>query len=76
VQENQNLYIGVLGTGSYQDSMSGRNGIHHCLMPEEKRVLTYIKNGIRKFVVDRELQSPQDIFKSAKLNTRNIKKFF
>ncbi|MDD4815716.1 MAG: hypothetical protein PHQ62_01080 [Clostridia bacterium] len=76
ILQNQNLFIGVLGTGSYQDSMSGRNGVHHCLMPEEKRVLTFFKNGKRKFVVDKELQTPQDIYKSVKLNARNLKKFF
>ena len=72
----ENLFIGVLGTGSYQDSMNGRNGVHHCLMPEEKRVLTFFINGKREFVVDNELQSPQDIFKSVKLNAKNLKKFF
>lgn len=28
-------YIAIFGTGSYQNSMSGKGGWHHCLLPEE-----------------------------------------
>lgn len=32
---DKDLYIGLIGTGSYQNSMNGKGGVHHCLLPEE-----------------------------------------
>ena len=37
--------IGLLGTGSYQNSMNGKGGVHHCMLPEEKDVIIFDKNG-------------------------------
>ncbi len=53
------LYIGLIGTGSYQNSMNGKGGVHHCLLPEEKDIV--IENDIDK--VRHNLQSIDDICK-------------
>ena len=42
-KDTKDLYIALLGTGSYQNSMNGKRGVHHCLLPEEKDVV--ISNG-------------------------------
>lgn len=73
--ENQNLYIGIIGTGSYQESLSGRNGIHHCLLPEEKRIVIYTKNGKQKIKVLQKLQSHKNIFKIIHCTRRNLYRF-
>ena len=52
-------YIAILGTGSYQDSMNGKGGLHHCLLPEEKSIV--IKNG--EITIRKELQKIEDIYK-------------
>jgi len=39
IKTGETLYIAILGCGSYQDSMQGRGGVHHCLMPEEMRLI-------------------------------------
>lgn len=41
LENNEHLYIAIMGTGSYQDSMNGKGGIHHCLIPEEKDLIIY-----------------------------------
>lgn len=71
IGENETLYIGLLGTGSYQESMSGRNGVHHCLLPEEKRLV--VKDG--NMCIVNELQSVDDIAKLIKCNEEHLKKF-
>ena len=55
------LYIGLIGTGSYQNSMNGKGGVHHCLLPEEKDVIIYEENGVYIEKVRHELQSIDDI---------------
>ena len=57
------LYIGLIGTGSYQNSMNGKGGVHHCLLPEEKDLV--INDG--EVTIRSELQSIEDIYKIMKL---------
>ena len=60
---DNDLYIGLIGTGSYQNSMNGKGGIHHCLLPEEQDVV--IENG--EEIVRHKLQTIDEIFKTMKL---------
>ena len=53
-----NLYIVCLGTGSYQNSMNGKGGVHHCLLPEEKDVVI-LESGDE--ILRSDLQSLHDI---------------
>ena len=55
-------YIGLLGTGSYQNSMNGKGGVHHCMLPEEKDVIIYNKNGVELVKVRKELQTIENIY--------------
>ncbi len=64
---NEDLYIGLLGTGSYQNSMNGKGGVHHCLLPEEKDIVIYTENNEHKVLVRNELQTIEDIFKLMKM---------
>ena len=59
VPEGNEIYIGILGTGAYQNSMNGKGGIHHCLLPEEKNII--IKND--KITIRKELQSIEDVYR-------------
>lgn len=72
---NDKLYIGILGAGSYQEVMNGRNGIHHCLLPEERRVAIYSKDGKVYETLINDLQSPEDLFEIMKCNKEHLKKF-
>lgn len=56
------LYIGLIGTGSYQNSMNGKGGIHHCLLPEE---IDLVVKG-KKMMIRKPLQSFQTILKIMK----------
>ena len=56
------LYVALLGTGSYQNSMNGRYGIHHCLLPEEIDLV--IDNGLEE--IRHQLQSFDEINKLMK----------
>lgn len=51
------LYIALLGTGSYQNSMNGRHGIHHCLLPEE---IDVVIDGKKEYI-RHQLQSMSEI---------------
>lgn len=62
----EDLYIALLGTGSYQNSMNGKGGVHHCLLPEEKDLLVYNEKGKIKEEVRHDLQSFDEIMKIAK----------
>lgn len=65
---SKEIYIGLLGTGSYQNSMNGKGGIHHCLLPEERDVIVYKdENGNVVQKVRHELQSMEDIYRLMKL---------
>lgn len=65
---SNDIFIAALGTGSYQNSMNGKGGIHHCLIPEEKDILIYSENinGNIKITekVRKELQTIKDIIKT------------
>ncbi|NLB10948.1 hypothetical protein GX831_00610 [bacterium] len=62
-RESKDLYIACLGTGSYQNSMSGKGGVHHCLLPEERDVVIYRKNGKSVKKIRSELQSISKIYR-------------
>lgn len=55
--KNEPTFVGVFGTGSYQASMNGKGGIHHCLLPEELDLVIYTKNGNLKEKVRKKRQS-------------------
>ncbi len=57
--DSNELYIGCIGTGSYQNSMNGKGGVHHCLLPEEKDLI--IKD--RNVYLRHDLQSIDDIYR-------------
>lgn len=57
------LYITILGTGSYQNSMNGKGGVHHCLLSEEKDLLIDSINGEVSIKVRNELQNIDDILR-------------
>lgn len=60
---DSDLYISCLGTGSYQNSMNGKRGVHHCMLPEERDlVIETIDNKITK-TVRNNLQTIEDIMK-------------
>nr|MCR5307498.1 hypothetical protein [bacterium] len=54
--------IGLLGTGSYQNSMNGKGGVHHCMLPEEKDVIIFDKGGTEIVKVRKELQTIENIY--------------
>ncbi len=62
-------YIGLIGTGSYQNSMNGKGGVHHCLLPEEKDIIIYTNSEGRVVEeVRHNLQSISDIYKLINFN--------
>ncbi len=61
--KSDELYIGLIGTGSYQNSMNGKGGVHHCLLPEEKDLLIYYEDDKYKERVRHNLQTIDDIYK-------------
>lgn len=60
---NEKLYIAIYGTGSYQDSLSGKGGTHHCLIPEEKNVMIYTSNNKVHYKITSPLQDIKQIKK-------------
>ncbi len=54
-------YVAILGTGSYQNSMAGKRGWHHCLLPEEIDVVVdvfgkeKIRHNLQSFEEVKEL---------------------
>ncbi len=61
--EHDDLYIGLLGTGSYQNSMNGKGGVHHCLLPEEKDLVIDVEGNIK---IRHNLQTIDEIKKLIK----------
>lgn len=55
--------------------MNGRNGIHHCLLPEEIRLVLFNKDDKKNYIVTNELQSPEDLCKLMQCNSEHLKKF-
>ncbi len=66
---NEKVYLALLGTGSYQNSMNGKGGIHHCMLPEEKDLVIYSKNDKVIYQVRSELQTIEDMERIMKKNT-------
>ena len=66
--DGSDQYVALLGTGSYQNSMNGKGGVHHCLLPEEIDLVVYTKNNKLEFLVRSELQSYEEIKKLMKLD--------
>ncbi len=62
ISEND-LYIGLIGTGSYQNSMNGKGGVHHCLLPEE---IDLVIDEDGKEILRSNLQSIEDIYQIIK----------
>lgn len=73
--ENEDLYVAIIGTGSYQESMAPQTGIRHCLVPNEKRFISYIKDNERKFVLVQDIQTTKEIFKQNKVKKRYLSTF-
>lgn len=64
INANEKLYVAILGTGSYQESMNGKGGIHHCLLPEEKDIVIYTDvKGNEKEILRSKLQTIKEIKK-------------
>ena len=64
----EDVYIGLIGTGSYQNSMNGKGGVHHCLLPEETDIIIYTdESNIVHEEVRNKLQTIDDIMKLTKL---------
>jgi len=56
------LYIGFFNTGSYQETIGGFGGVHHCLIPQPKHILIdRDKNGILATEVFSEQQTSEDV---------------
>ena len=51
-------FVAILGTGSYQNSMAGKRGWHHCLLPEEIDVVVDVDG---KEHIRRPLQSFEEV---------------
>ncbi len=63
ISNEEENYIGCIGTGSYQNSMNGKGGIHHCLLPEERDLVIQTVNGKEERRIRNELQSIDDIYR-------------
>ena len=44
INDKEELYIGVFGTGAYQEMIAGVGGVHHCMIPEGNELIIR-KNG-------------------------------
>jgi len=56
------LYIGFFNTGSYQETIGGFGGVHHCLIPQPKHILIdRDKNGILATEVFSEQQTSDEV---------------
>jgi len=57
----EDLYIACLGTGSYQNSMNGKGGVHHCLLPEEIDLVINKENNTETHTIRHNLQTIEEI---------------
>ena len=61
--KREKQFVAILGTGSYQNSMAGKRGWHHCLLPEEIDVVVdvngneYVRHPLQSFEEIKELIS-------------------
>ena len=72
---NKPQIIALLGVGSYQESLTSQNSVRHCLIPSEKRVISFMKNGKRCFVEVEQVQTFQNISKLTRLNKKYLEQF-
>lgn len=63
VPDIKEVYIGLIGTGSYQNSMNGKRGVHHCMLPEEKDVVIETIDGKLTKTIRNKLQTIDEIMK-------------
>ena len=63
MQEDEDLFIGIFGTGAYQEMISGVGGVHHCLLPEGNELIIYKKNGKLQFDEITLMQTPEKVLK-------------
>lgn len=61
--ESSELYIGLMGTGSYQNSMNGKRGVHHCMLPEETDLVIETVDGKLVKTIRNKLQTIDEIMK-------------
>ena len=62
-RSDNDLYISCLGTGSYQNSMNGKRGVHHCMLPEERDLVIETVDGKLTKTLRNDLQTIDDIMK-------------
>ncbi|WP_185855483.1 type III PLP-dependent enzyme domain-containing protein [Blattabacterium cuenoti] len=58
------LYIGFFNTGAYQDTISGYNGVHHCLIPQPIHILINHNDNEKNnlvYKIFRKTQTPEEI---------------
>lgn len=55
--DKRKVFVGLIGTGSYQNSMNGKGGVHHCLLPEERDLVIYTENNLLHILERNNLQS-------------------
>ena len=67
-KSNKPQYVACIGTGSYQNSMNGKGGVHHCLLPEEKDLVVYTKDNKVNYLLRSDLQSYEEIKKLIKFD--------
>ena len=69
IKKGERLFIAIMGTGSYQDSMNGKGGLHHCLLPEERDLIIYTnEKGEIVEKLQSDLQSFEEIKRLVHLN--------
>ena len=73
--KDEPLYIAIIGTGSYQESMAPQNGIRHCLVQNENKYVSFIKNGKRQFVLTSKAQTTKDLLKNNKITDKYLSQF-
>ena len=69
------LNVAIIGTGSYQESLTSQNAVRHCLVPAEKRIISFVKNGKREFLEACDVQTVKDVFELTKLNKKYLSQF-
>ena len=73
--KDEPLYIAIIGTGSYQESMSPQNSVRHCLVPNENKYVSFIKDGKRQFVQTNISQNVTQICKTNKISKKYLSQF-
>jgi len=75
-EKDEELYIGIFGTGSYQEMISGVGGVHHCLTPEGTELIIHKKKNKLFFNKITKLQTPEKVLKILDYHRHhNLKKY-